>query len=603
MGAGGGKTHINVQLDYHHQFSRSKFVEHQRTIHDPDVVSSAISDFPLSHSQTVITTILPSRKYFITYATMATSMIASTIEIATKVAPFYIAIEFIFYIVFHLYMIPKANKLVPPASFRDYGSERTKLMVRILRRIEATCALSNKDVPTTIHTFLAEWFHISKTIDHDHRFKCTDGTTQSVVMTNFSDISSSSSSVPSLTREIFDDDSDSTPSYRTPTSLSSHASSNDLTNTSDTASSICLYKEDMDDFFAWAFFGKLLSALLPWEMQELSKIFYLLQQEHKIHFPPRSKYVDDRRTHSYLEARPRCMTLEPVDTLHRPLLVYGIVALIKIGAGLLLRLLGYSRIESSTGLVGWFKPGKTLPQASPSFLPLLFFHGIAPTGFVVYLPMILFGIATEPDRPIFLFENRSISCSIDFSPLTEDQTVQGVQEIVDQCLGSESIFSVMGHSFGSCPIAWLLKSQLAHRIQQIALIDPVAILLSEPDVMVNFLYSKKINKIRMVASSELFTEYYLRRHFAWYNSELWLDDLQAHHKMTVCLSDQDEIVNSKKVKQELERYTSETPQENKPTTLYWNKVGHGACISSPRKWKQVKGILLQQELEIVRRQR
>jgi pimeloyl-ACP methyl ester carboxylesterase len=295
------------------------------------------------------------------------------------------------------------------------------------------------------------------------------------------------------------------------------------------------------------------------------------------------------------------MSLEPVNAIHRPLLVYLIVALMKIGAGFLLRLLGYRRIVATTGLVGWYKPGKraATEQTSLPFLPLLFFHGIAPSGLVLYLPMILFGIATEPERPIFLFENRSISCTIDFAPLTEEETIQGIQEIVDQCLGSEQSFSVMGHSFGSCPIAWLVKSKLADRIQQIALLDPVAILLSEPDVMVNFLYARETNKIRMVASSELFTEFYLRRHFAWYNSELWLQDLQRHHRVLVCLSEQDKILSAKKVKQELERHASETAYIN-PVTVYWNNVGHGACISSPDKWKQIKGIMLEQELEIVR---
>ena len=36
---------------------------------------------------------------------------------------------------------------------------------------------------------------------------------------------------------------------------------------------------------------------------------------------------------------------------------------------------------------------------------------------------------------------------------------------------------------------------------------PVAIRLSEPDVMVNFLYAREWDKIRVVASSELFTEW------------------------------------------------------------------------------------------------
>jgi hypothetical protein len=520
---------------------------------------------------------------------MIPSILVTAVGFAAKVAPFYLVVEVIFYLVFHHYFVPRANQLEAPAPFRDYGKERTKLMIRILRRMEATCALNNKNVATTVHKFLAEWFHVAKNSHHTDR-------TNMETISNFSELSPT----PTLTPESSDDDADSQPSMRSPASVSA-TKPNPVGSTSDSEPTICLYREDIDNFFAWAFFGNHYVSLTSWELEELSQIFVLLQEEQNIRFPHRPTCPEQRKSQAYHDTQPRLMSLEPVNAIHRPLLVYLIVALMKIGAGFLLRLLGYRRIVATTGLVGWYKPGKraATEQTSLPFLPLLFFHGIAPSGLVLYLPMILFGIATEPERPIFLFENRSISCTIDFAPLTEEETIQGIQEIVDQCLGSEQSFSVMGHSFGSCPIAWLVKSKLADRIQQIALLDPVAILLSEPDVMVNFLYARETNKIRMVASSELFTEFYLRRHFAWYNSELWLQDLQRHHRVLVCLSEQDKILSAKKVKQELERHASETAYIN-PVTVYWNNVGHGACISSPDKWKQIKGIMLEQELEIVR---
>jgi len=142
-------------------------------------------------------------------------------------------------------------------------------------------------------------------------------------------------------------------------------------------------------------------------------------------------------------------------------------------------------------------------------MPLLFFHGIAPSGLVLYLPMLLFGLATERERPVFLFENPSISFCIDFYPLTEEHTVDGIVELVEGCLGQDDQpLSVVGHSFGSCPITWLLACpKISKRVQQVVLLGPVAIRLSEPDIMVNFLYAREWDKIRVVASSELFTEW------------------------------------------------------------------------------------------------
>ena len=517
-------------------------------------------------------------------------------------ASIYFAVEIIFYLIFHYVFIPRANRLEPPARFRDYGTERAKLMARILQRIEATCALHKREVASTIHAYLTQWFHVEKNLDHEPRTRA-ERAAEGEIIKNVPDVSSST---PTLVLSNESSDADSLSSQRSQTLVSSsEASARGSAGGPASEPSVCLYREDMSDFFAWGFFGKHYSTLLPWEMQELSRCFELMEKDYSIRFPNRPTCPHKRKTEAYHNTHPRCMTLEPVTAIHRPLLIYLIVALLKIGAGILLRLLGYRRMVATTGLVGWYKPGKQVAreQTAQSFLPVLFFHGIAPGGLTLYLPMILFGIATEPERPILLFENRSISCSIDFAPLTEDQTVQGIQEIVDRCMGSDQTFSVMGHSFGSCPIAWLLKSNMARRMEQIALLDPVAILLSEPDVLLKFFYATEMTVIRLVVGSELFTEYYFRRHFAWYNSELWLDDVLEHQRILVCLSQEDEIVNAKKVQEELGRHASATPYNNKPTTIYWEKVGHGACISSPAKWKEIKAAMLEQELEIVRRLR
>jgi hypothetical protein len=53
------------------------------------------------------------------------------------------------------------------------------------------------------------------------------------------------------------------------------------------------------------------------------------------------------------------------------------------------------------------------------------------------------------------------------------------------------------------------------------------------------------------------------------------------------------IINSYKAKQELERHAS------KGQFVFWEEVGHAACVPSPDKWKQVKDLMLKQELKIV----
>jgi poly(3-hydroxyalkanoate) synthetase len=96
----------------------------------------------------------------------------------------------------------------------------------------------------------------------------------------------------------------------------------------------------------------------------------------------------------------------------------------------------------------------------------------------------------------------------------------------------------------------------------------------------------------MVASSEIMTQSYLRRHFAWYNGELYVEDVKF--PMLVFCSEQDEIVNSEKVKQEMLRHHQQGHEY-----LSWEGVGHGACIINPHKWKVIKRRMLEQELQLV----
>jgi hypothetical protein len=461
----------------------------------------------------------------------------------------YAAAEFAFYLTFYYYLVPKANGLTEPARYRDYDRDRHKLLLRIMHRIERTCKLSGDDVKQTLVKFLREWFHLSKNPLFDQN--------------SHPDLQSTTSSSP----ENSDDDS-------SDVSTQSH----------------CLCQEDITEFFAWAFFGKNLTALIEWEQEELQRLFDIMEEHHPdLKFPPRATRQENL---FYYQCKARCMTLEPVKAFHRPFLVYVIVYLVKIIGSLLLYYKGYRRCVASTGLVAWHRPAA---NKNSCLLPMLFFHGIAPGGLMLYLPMLLRGLVTESDRPILFFENRSISCEMDFQPLTEEATVEGVLEILQRFhYDSSKAISLVGHSFGSCPITWLLSSKRLSNVKQVVLLDPVTILLSEPDVMVNFLYAEEISKIRMVASSELFTEYYLRRHFAWYNSELWLADIDKDCHVLVCLAEKDEILNASIVKREVERHSS----VQKSRILFWERAGHADCVTSSTKWEQIKQAMLEQELLI-----
>lgn len=228
-------------------------------------------------------------------------------------------------------------------------------------------------------------------------------------------------------------------------------------------------KENMDELFSWAFFGKYPDQLEPWMKTELQLIYDMLESRYKLTFVP--------GVNSNL--RSMRLSLDPLEPAYRPLLIYFLFGSIQVFANLFLRVAGFRFYTTSNGLRYWYRSQQNSSRkTSQQQLPLLFFHGIAPGGVALYLPMLLCGLG-KGGRPIMLFENPAISFNICLHSHTDQETVEGVWEAVQARLGPKTGVSLVGHSFGSCQLTWLLHSKDASRIQQVVLVDPVSVLLSE----------------------------------------------------------------------------------------------------------------------------
>jgi pimeloyl-ACP methyl ester carboxylesterase len=435
--------------------------------------------------------------------------------IVTSILLPWLLAEIAFGVVFYRVWLPRFQQLRPPEDYRDYARDRRQLLIRILLRLESTCRSTKTPLLPTIRAYVREWFHPIDCHHHHHH----------------------------------------TPEGFWPR------------------------KGDMDQFFAWAFFGSQRGDLEDWMLKDMDRMYETMKAKYGLEFE------EGMTPHM----KPMRLTLDPLEPSYRPCFVYGLFSLLILMKGLLLRAAGFYFCRTSTGLRYWYRPEKKKSDK----LPLLFLHGIAPGGLAFYLPMLFF--LGRDGRPLLFFENPGISFGIHFeNPPNAQDTTAGVWEAVDQHLGPNRHVSVVGHSFGTCPITWLIHhSALKHRIRQIVLVDPVSILLSEPDVMTNFLYQRKALEKRSfrigVVSNEIFTEHYLRRHFSWYNSELWLEDLPPHAKVLVCLSAQDPIVPAQKVHREVMR--------GKPDVdvLVWENAGHAHCVTRPRTWRQIQLVMKRQE--------
>jgi hypothetical protein len=495
----------------------------------------------------------------------------------------YLAIEATFYFVFHFYFVPKANEWVEPQPYRDYGKDRCRIVVRILTRVAKLAQYRGQSTREGIRDYILGCF--------DPISPFTAKKEDIVTFSNEKQLSE----IPGLRR------------------LSTGATSSILSsNSSQSSSDLCsddqsdkeedsqsestrwtipeLGRDDLEHLLCWACFGKKRERFLEWEEKEMKRTVNTIEERYGL-------YLASGSTGRF---KPRNLSLEDGNSLHRPLLVYLIGILLHFLGYCVLRIAGFRRTVTSKGLVGWYRSPRN--ESATKLLPCIFFHGIAPGCLFFYTPALLFGLLND-GRAQFLFELPNITWRIGFHVLSESEFVDGVAEVLNSYLPTHEPISLLGHSFGSVPMTWLLHSpQFRSRIRQFALLDPVTLKLSQKDVMVNFLYTKKLNRIRILAGSELFTEYYLRRHFFFYNSELWLEDIPDTMHSLIFLAEKDEIVNAADVK-ELIDYHKEASPGQKLKSVYWEGVNHGHWLGKPRQWRTIKEALSEQELSIVRETR
>ena len=484
----------------------------------------------------------------------------------------YGALEASFYFLFHWHLLPTANKRVDVHPYRDYQvGERHRIILRCLERLVRTA--NGQSMEEAIRTFLLSWCHENRAVVDLSRFLLSED----IATKKGKRLEGRCSSISELSAvtAFTEDESFSTGSDCSDTEC---RSSNKPRHQPWTIEE--LGRVDADHLFAWAAFGKDLKGLNEEEMDDLEQTFVGCEERFGLYFREGSM-------HKYTAKR---LNLEDITATHRPLLVYLLVFFVRIFAGLVLIASGFRPCRSKSGMRGWFRPARKATNQ----LPLLFFHGIAPGGFAFYLPMVLKGLAVD-DRAVFLFENPAISTDLfsGLKPLTERATLDGVREILNRFMPDATDLAVVGHSFGTVPVTWLLHCpEMRHHIRQAVLLDPVTILLTTPDALNSFLYSTKSSNVRLVAN-ELLVQNYIRRHFPYYNSDLWFEDLPTEDcDVLVCLAECDDVIDAPKVRRESERHLN---RQDSSGVIYWNKSNHGDCVLQKRKWSEIKTWMVQQE--------
>ena len=198
------------------------------------------------------------------------------------------------------------------------------------------------------------------------------------------------------------------------------------------------------------------------------------------------------------------------------------------------------------------------PHTSRTELPILFFHGIG-VGLYPYTEFLK--DLNQGRRPedgeigVLAIEILPISSRITAPMPPKEELCRRYRAILDH--HGYDKFVLASHSYGSVISTHLLKSpDLASRISSIILVDPISILLHQPDVAYNF----TIRKPRLArewllwyfGSKDMGVAHTLARTFFWSENILWKEDLRGH-RTTVFLSGKDSIINAKQVRAYLQQ--------------------------------------------------
>lgn len=326
-------------------------------------------------------------------------------------------------------------------------------------------------------------------------------------------------------------------------------------------------RDELTDMIAWAFFYKKLEDLdsdeVAWTEFTYEKISSEFRMDEKLR-PGRTGAVPIRHT------------LDEIHCIHRPLLFYTVIRALDFMHGCLLMARGFKRAHHH-GLRYWYRLRsgfKGIHCLESPEQPLIFFHGIG-LGLTLYMPLLL--RLGSPDQ--FLFELPWISMNPFAAIPSSSDYAHWVVEVLEQHSLTSCV--ALGHSFGTLPVAWLLRYKPAI-ISRCVLVDPVCILLNLPDVCVNFLYKRPRSLmgalLRVFGAREFGIARTLMRHFFWTDSVIFPEMLPEGS--SVILMGKDKILPVKDI------YTTaaKLPQLK---TLVLDGLDHGHFLVWPRATSQI----------------
>mmetsp|Transcript_5 Transcript_5/g.18 ORF Transcript_5/g.18 Transcript_5/m.18 type:complete len:476 (-) Transcript_5:1885-3312(-) len=290
---------------------------------------------------------------------------------------------------------------------------------------------------------------------------------------------------------------------------------------------------NVEDWLAWAFFGKSAHLLEKHEFAEVS--LYVDKFEARCGLKLKDGHNGLVRTYKF--------NLESVESSHRPLVYYLCthVLLQRVLTPVTFFMLGFGKLKGQGSFNYMVRRARSTGKTK--LAPLVFIHGIG-VGLMPYamLTSKLLSVMNET-RDVVVIELPAVAQQLFPSLLVADQFCSDLKKMF-QAEGFDRARFV-GHSYGTMCLAWICKGT-PELVDSFVFLDPGCFLLHYTKLVKSIIYKDALSEAEKLfhyfLRSELFFNNHVRRNFLWDKNILFFEQIPKRCQTTVVLSGNDEIM-------------------------------------------------------------
>jgi pimeloyl-ACP methyl ester carboxylesterase len=292
---------------------------------------------------------------------------------------------------------------------------------------------------------------------------------------------------------------------------------------------------------------------------------------------------------------PVSFSLDQITHIHKPLCVYGLLRLRSFYGDFKFYCKGFNYYKTEQdGMSYWYRK---CPEPDSRLFPLIIFHGIYCTWYS-YLSLI---DILRDKRDIILINYDGVKIgSLSTNVVGPFTLSKHVINILDK--HNITKFSLFGHSWGTILAGWILKT-IPERIHHITLIDPVAITIFLPPSAYTILYKPPQTCIDYLITylirNDLTISYNLRRHFEWYNTVVFLDEIPDNIGMVIGLSLCDELIHGEATLEIVDAFIetrNNIPESASVRKLVWDTYIHNQSKCCSKSVIQIAETVFENEI-------